>query len=78
MTCAVCYTSMTDLAKDRKFQRNEDDHEEKLSVAHQCNKCLTILCHDCLTDWTVETVQNLHVPEAWNNIDILKLKCSSG
>ena len=28
-------------------------------------------------DWAVATIQTLHVPEAWYNIDILKLKCST-
>jgi hypothetical protein len=35
------------------------------------------MCHDCLVDWAVATIGSLHVPDVWQNIDLLKLKCSS-
>ena len=83
LTCTVCYTSMAELAHGVQNSSSSgeeskvNDFGQKLSVANQCNKCLSILCHDCLVDWAVATIKNLHVPEAWANIDILKLKCSS-
>jgi len=30
-----------------------------------------------LIEWAVVTIDALHVPEAWNNVDLLKLKCST-
>lgn len=76
MTCSVCYQTMAELAKAKKEEEEKKDGE-KMEVAHQCLTCLSIMCHDCLMDWAVTTIQSLHVPDAWQNLDILKLKCSS-
>ena len=75
MTCSVCYQSMKDLGK--ALTNEETKAGEQISVANQCLSCGNILCHDCLVDWAVATINNLHVPDNWNDVDLLKLKCSS-
>ena len=76
LTCSVCYQTMAELHRQR---RNEEGHDitVRLGVGFQCLKCTSIMCHDCLVDWAVVTIDALHVPEAWNNVDLLKLKCST-
>ena len=76
MTCSVCYLTMKEIA-DQRQESDGLDPTEKLGVANQCLRCTAIMCHDCLVDWAQVTIEKLHVPEAWNNIDLLKLKCSS-
>ena len=74
--CAVCYESLADLAKASR-ESESSETKEFYQLTSQCTMCATLMCNDCLVDWAVTTIEKLHVPEGWGNVDLLKLKCSS-
>ena len=74
------WSDMSESEEEFYTEQKKLRSKKGISVGSECVQCGVVICHDCLVDWTVTTVNQIHVPEteeAQKSNDWFSLKCSS-
>lgn len=53
----------SDLSLDVEFAFRAVKEKNGISVGSECMECGSVICHDCMVDWTITTIESFHVPD---------------